>query len=101
ARLSVEYVAPRTETEEILLNMLKELLRVDAGVEDNFFDLGGHSLLATRLLAHVKEVFGVEVPLRQLFTEPTVAALATNIEELLIAEMEALSEIEPQSQLYQ
>jgi amino acid adenylation domain-containing protein len=101
ARLSVEYVAPRTETEEILLNMLKELLRVDAGVEDNFFDLGGHSLLATRLLAHVKEVFGVEVPLRQLFTEPTVAALATNIEELLIAEMEALSEIEAQSQLYQ
>jgi acyl carrier protein len=101
AGLSTEYVAPRTQTEEILLKMWKEVLCVDAGVEDSFFELGGHSLMATRLQAHIKEVFGVEVPLRQIFTEPTVDALAAGIEELLIAEMEDLSEIEAQSQLYQ
>jgi acyl carrier protein len=80
--------------------MWQEVLRVErVGVEDNFFDLGGHSLLATQLLAHVREVFGVEVALRAVFAEPTVAALASVIEELLINEMEELSEMEAQTQL--
>jgi amino acid adenylation domain-containing protein len=93
------YVAPRNQTEEVLVEIWQEVLRVDrVGVEDNFFDLGGHSLLATRLLSKVREVFGVEVALREVFAEPTVAALATAIEELLIAELEVLSEMEAQSQ---
>src|SRR6185295_11360867 len=62
-----KYVAPRTPVEEVLAGIWAEVLRLDrVGVEESFFELGGHSLLATRVVSHVREVFGVEVPLRAL-----------------------------------
>ena len=76
-----DYVAPRTEVEELLGALWAELLPAERiGVEDDFFALGGHSLLATRLLSRVREMFEVEVPLRALFEEPTVAGLASHVE---------------------
>jgi acyl carrier protein len=79
--LEGEYVAPRDEVESELAAMCGELLGVDrVGVYDSFFELGGHSLLATQFISRVREVFGVELPLRTLFEHPTVADLAGQIE---------------------
>ena len=74
-------LAPRTATEELLAGIWAEVLKRDEpGIRDNFFDLGGHSLLATQVISRIREVFGLEVPLRQLFEGPTVEAMAEAIE---------------------
>ncbi|UKP00593.1 non-ribosomal peptide synthetase [Nostoc sp. UHCC 0870] len=68
---------PRTPTEEVLASIWATVLGVESvGIEDNFFDLGGHSLLATRLISQVRQVFGVELPLRHLFESPRIGDLA-------------------------
>jgi acyl carrier protein len=71
-------VAPRTPTEAKLAAIVAELLALPApaGVNDNFFALGGHSLTATRLMARIRAVYGVDLPIRALFADPTVAGLA-------------------------
>ena len=51
------------------------------GILDNFFESGGHSLLAIQLAGHLRETFQVEVPLRRIFEDPTVAGLAAALLE--------------------
>ena len=78
------YVAPRDPIEEAVAVIWGEVLRVNqVGVHDNFFELGGHSLLATRVAARLRESFDVELPLRYVFEEPTVAGLAARIADSL------------------
>ena len=76
------YVAPRSPAEEMLAGIWSTVLnREQIGVEDDFFTLGGHSLLATQVVSRVRDVFGVEVPLRELFEYPTIAGFANRIDE--------------------
>jgi non-ribosomal peptide synthetase component F/acyl carrier protein len=75
------YVAPRTPTEELVTEIWSEVLHAErVGVHDNFFHLGGHSLLAVQVISRLRDAFDAEVPLRELFEQPTVARLATVID---------------------
>ena len=76
-----EYVAPQDPVQSALAAIWAEALGTErVGVEDPFLELGGHSLVGTRILLKVREVFGVEVPLRVLFEASTVKTLASRIE---------------------
>jgi amino acid adenylation domain-containing protein len=79
-----EYSAPGNPVEEILAGIWQEVLgRERVGVRDDFFGLGGHSLLATQVISRVREVFQVELPVRQLFESPTIETFARGVEEAL------------------
>jgi amino acid adenylation domain-containing protein len=75
------YVAPRTPLEEALARIWAELLgQEQIGVHDNFFDLGGHSLLATQVISQICHISQINLPLRRLFEDPTVAGLAKHVQ---------------------
>jgi amino acid adenylation domain-containing protein len=74
--------APETPTQELLVKIWAEMLYLgEVSVQDNFFHLGGHSLLATQLVSRIRDAFKIELPLRTVFEEPTVAELARRIDE--------------------
>lgn len=76
------YEQPQTETEETLAGLWAAVLKLDrVGRNDNFFEIGGHSLLGARVISRVREVFRVELPLRNLFESPTLKELSSRIEQ--------------------
>jgi amino acid adenylation domain-containing protein len=86
-----EYLAPRSPLEETIAAIWSEVLNVDqVSIHDNFFDLGGHSLLATRVVSRLKNSdFALDISVRQLFENPTVAELAEALRLTLAAEENA------------
>ncbi len=73
---------PRTATELALAEIWKELLKVEeVGADQNFFELGGHSLLVLQVMARIRHKFGLELPVRTMFEEPTIAGLAAAVEQ--------------------
>ena len=83
------YVAPEGDLEETVAAIWQALLGVERiGVHDNFADLGGHSLLATQLSSRLRRALQVDLTIKDIFDNPTVAALASHVEELILAEVE-------------
>jgi hypothetical protein len=98
--LRKELTPPETPTEELLVTLWEEALnRAPIGIHDNFFELGGHSLLAPQVISRVESAFQVHLPLRVFFESPTVAGMATQIELIMLQEIEALSDEEAEMQM--
>ena len=77
----VEYIAPETSTEEVLVQIWTEVLGTEnIGVQHNFFDLGGHSLKAATIVTKIHKELNVDVPLKEIFLNPTIKQLAASIE---------------------
>lgn len=70
------YAAPRTPAETAMARIWAEVFRLDrVGIHDDFFELGGHSLLAGQVVARIRRVFRVDLPLGAVFEAPTIAEL--------------------------
>jgi acyl carrier protein len=91
---------PKSPVEQRLAAMVGKLLGVEEiGVDANFFMLGGYSLLGTRLIGRVRDAFGVELTLQAFFEAPTIAEMGAQIEQLLMAKVEAMSDEEAEQTL--
>ncbi|GCF09825.1 hypothetical protein KDI_33890 [Dictyobacter arantiisoli] len=74
----------QTPLDELLIGVWSALLgRQQVGRHDNFFALGGHSLLAAQLVTRLRTLFKIELPLRAVFANPTVAGLAQQVEQYI------------------
>jgi amino acid adenylation domain-containing protein len=86
-----EFDAPQTEVEKRVSKIVGQLLGLETvSIRDNFFQLGGHSLFGAQVIARVRDEFGLELQLRQVFEQPTVELLARGIEEEIILRIQAM-----------
>ncbi|WP_157937623.1 non-ribosomal peptide synthetase, partial [Oceaniglobus roseus] len=75
------FAAPRTPVERALTALWTELLEMEeVSIHDNFLELSGNSLLATQVVSALDKRFGVDISMRGLFENPTIAQLAQEIE---------------------
>ena len=94
--LAPAFVAPQSEIENKLASIWQQVLGVARiGVHDVFFDLGGHSLKATQLVSRIRRELGVEIELRSVFENPTIAALATLLHDGAEKAIPAVAAITP------
>ncbi|MGY0034995.1 condensation domain-containing protein [Pedobacter sp. NJ-S-72] len=77
--LTNDYVAPRNETENTLIAIWQEVLRLDKiGVHDNFFELGGDSIITIQVVSRSRRSGYVLSP-KDIFTCQTVARLSAQL----------------------
>lgn len=91
------FTAPTTRTEKQLAAIWAEVLGIDIekiSVHDDFFDIGGHSLKATVLLNRIRKSFNVQIPLRTIFSQPTIKAFAASIERAGTGGQDAILPVE-------
>ncbi|WP_082065421.1 type I polyketide synthase [Aliterella atlantica] len=94
-KLKNAYAPPTNDLEQKLVEVYQEFLGIEQiGIHDSFFALGGDSLTGTVLISQLRTIFQIDLPVRFLFEAPTIAEFALVIEEILIAELEEISDLE-------
>ncbi len=92
---SAGFVAPRTAFETTIAGIWAEMLGLETiGANDDFFELGGHSLLAAQVVARLRVAFDVDIPLRAVFEQRTVAEFANEVERVISHRIASLSDDE-------
>lgn len=82
--LNVEYIAPITDIERKVAEMMADILGIKrVGLYNNFFDLGGHSLLVNKLVMEVEKEYDCKISFKDIFEEPTVANVSDRINEYM------------------
>ncbi|MEO1375476.1 MAG: SDR family oxidoreductase, partial [Cyanobacteria bacterium J06635_10] len=81
--LQTAYVPPRNEIEQKIARIWQKNLGVgEVGIYDNFFELGGSSLLGIQIISHLRETFQINLSMRSLFDQPTIAGMSNYIENI-------------------
>jgi acyl transferase domain-containing protein/acyl carrier protein len=78
--LDSAYEIPNNEAQHVIAGVWQNVLQIEKiGIHDNFFDLGGHSLLLDSIRFELKEAFGRDISMVELFQYTTVEALAAHL----------------------
>ncbi|WP_207267288.1 non-ribosomal peptide synthase/polyketide synthase [Pseudomonas sp. FW300-N1B4] len=75
---SEEYVAPRNQQEQLLVDIWAQVLQVEqVGISDNFFELGGDSILSLQVISRVRNhpTLQMDLKLRDLMRYQTIAGI--------------------------
>jgi amino acid adenylation domain-containing protein len=76
---------PETETERAVSALWERVLGTKAiPVTEDFFAAGGHSLAAMRIVSSIRTQLAVEFPLARFFRNPTIRALAAEIDRIAL-----------------
>ncbi len=76
--LQTAFVLPQTKAEQGIATVWQDVLQLEkVGIHDNFFDVGGHSLRMVEVCSKLKEHFGPELSIVELFQYPTIHTLAS------------------------
>ncbi|MGF1675887.1 MAG: condensation domain-containing protein, partial [Rivularia sp. (in: cyanobacteria)] len=94
--LKTTFIEPQTEIEKAIAKIWQDELKVEqVGLHDNFFELGGHSLLGIKIIAETNQNLQVDIPLRSLFLNPTVAGLVEQVENHQVASHSQIPKLVP------
>jgi amino acid adenylation domain-containing protein/non-ribosomal peptide synthase protein (TIGR01720 family) len=86
--LDEDFIAPRTQAEELLAGIWSQVLRIEkVGIHDNFFELGGDSILSIQIIAKANQA-GLHLVPKQLLQHQTIAELAAVANTELAVEAE-------------
>ncbi|MEK3804425.1 amino acid adenylation domain-containing protein [Bacillus sp. FSL K6-1234] len=81
------YRAPKTHTENVILDIWKEVLKIDEiGIDDKFFEVGGNSLLLVQMHQRLENIYPGKVKVVDIFTYQTVSEIATLVSEVGITD---------------
>jgi amino acid adenylation domain-containing protein len=84
--LQSTFAPPRTEMEEKVAQVWRDVLRLDrVGIDDRFADLGGHSLAAARVHVALQKALDRTFPIVILFQHATIRELAAHLAGATIA----------------
>jgi thioesterase domain-containing protein len=82
---------PIDQEQKLLVEIWKQVLGIsEVGIGDSFFDVGGHSLMAARLVAHIREITGRQIPVSAIFRAPTIEAFAPLLREDVVPQTDPL-----------
>jgi amino acid adenylation domain-containing protein len=92
--------AAETETEHLLCKLWSQVLGIEVtSIQSHFFEAGGHSLLATQLLSHIRNSFGIEMPLQLIFDHPILQEQAESIEAFNATEQQSQEISDPEEEI--
>jgi thioesterase domain-containing protein/acyl carrier protein len=78
--IAPERVAPSNYVEAVIEEIWREVLQTgQISMHDNFFELGGDSLTTARVVSDIRAELSMDLPLRSIFINPTIASLASHI----------------------
>ena len=78
------YISLTTNTENLLVGICTEVLKIDRiGLRDNFFDLGFESLHIIQMYSRIVDIFSIELPFEIFLSSQDIESLAKQIDSLM------------------